>query len=296
VERRFAVHAGSHRQALIAAFLVSAATAQAAPKDKEAKKMFDKGVAAYTKGQYATASAALSESYAREGDPETLFAWAQSEKKLGHCANAIELYNTLLAFDLPVENKKVIEGQLAECKPDDKPADKDKLVKEKAEKEKADHEKAEKADREKADREKTREKADAEKKSHEEKVAQVSEEPIDKPEVHASTPESRPWWKDPVGDTLVVTGAIGLGVGTVMLVSAHSADKDKTSPGITYTKYKSDLTTAHDDGLYGVVGLVAGSALVFGGVAWYATHKDHSATVTGYLAPTGGGLAVLGSF
>ena len=143
MERRFAVHAGSHRQALIAAILVSAATAQAAPKDKEAKKMFDKGVAAYTKGDYAAASAALSESYAREGDPETLFAWAQSEKKLGHCGNAVELYNTLLAFDLPVENKKVIEGQLAECKQpgDDKKADKDKTAK--AEHDKAERDKAE---------------------------------------------------------------------------------------------------------------------------------------------------------
>ncbi len=78
--------------------------------------MFDKGVAAYTKGDYATAAASLSESYAREGDPETLFAWAQAERKLGHCSNAVELYNTLLAFDLPAENKKVIETQLDECK------------------------------------------------------------------------------------------------------------------------------------------------------------------------------------
>jgi hypothetical protein len=277
VERRFAVHAGSHRQALIAAFLVSAATAQAAPKDKDAKKMFDRGVAAYSKGDYAAAAAAMSESYAKEGDPETLFAWAQAEKKLGHCSNAVELYNTLLGFDLPAENKKVIQGQLAECKQatgasDDKP-------KEPEPKDKKPEKKAEKPD--KAPVVAQEEPAHAE---------PAREEPLrDQP---APSAEGKPWWKDPVGDTLLATGIVGLGVGTVMLVSAHSADSDKTMAG-SYTAYANDLSTAHDRGLYGVVGLVAGGALVTGGIVWYATHQHHEhAAVTGWIGPTGGGVAL----
>ena len=58
MERRFAVHAGSYRQALIVALALVASPASAAPKNAAAKKLFDKGVAAYTKGVNEITSAA----------------------------------------------------------------------------------------------------------------------------------------------------------------------------------------------------------------------------------------------
>jgi hypothetical protein len=107
VERRLAVHARTHRQALIAALVLASAPAVAAPKGAAAKKQFDRGVKAYTAGDFTAAADAMSTSYELEKDPETLFAWAQAERKLEDCAKAVDLYNELLVYDLPAENRKL---------------------------------------------------------------------------------------------------------------------------------------------------------------------------------------------
>ncbi len=99
-----------------------------------------------------------------------------------------------------------------------------------------------------------------------------------------------------MGDGLVIGGVVALGFGTAMMLSASSADQDKNTAG-SYSAYKNDITTAHDHGMYGVVGLVAGGALVAGGIAWYATHgSSEHAAVTGWLAPSSGGVAITGGF
>ncbi|NVB82042.1 MAG: hypothetical protein HOV81_26915, partial [Kofleriaceae bacterium] len=47
----------------------------------------------------------------------------------------------------------------------------------------------------------------------------------------------------------------------------------------------------------GVVGLAAGGTFVAIGALWYATREPSSSpAVTGWLAPTGGGIAVSGGF
>lgn len=111
------VHARRLVASAVALAVVSASGAAfAAPRRPAAKKAFKRGVAAYTKGDYAAAAAALARSFKLEADAETLFAWAQTERKLGHCGRAIELYTKLLAMDLPAENKQAIEVQIDECK------------------------------------------------------------------------------------------------------------------------------------------------------------------------------------
>jgi tetratricopeptide (TPR) repeat protein len=101
---------------VIAALLASASIAVAAPKGKAAKAAFDRGVVAYQKQDYAGASAALAESYKLEADVETLFAWAQSERQQNNCEAAIDLYDKLLAMDLPAENKEAVQAKMDECK------------------------------------------------------------------------------------------------------------------------------------------------------------------------------------
>jgi hypothetical protein len=101
---------------LIALVLIaSTSAASAAPSGAEAKAAFDTGVAAYKKGDYTAASAALGKSYDLEADVETLFAWAQSERKLENCEKATELYAKLLDADLPAENKVVVRQKFDEC-------------------------------------------------------------------------------------------------------------------------------------------------------------------------------------
>ncbi len=95
--------------------LAGATSAHAAPHGVDAKAQFDRGAGAYNNNDYAGASDAFAKSFALEPDPETLFAWAQAERKLGHCGKAIELYDKLLAMQLPAENRDAVTKLRAEC-------------------------------------------------------------------------------------------------------------------------------------------------------------------------------------
>jgi hypothetical protein len=296
VGRRFAVHAGPHRQALIAAALVLACGgATAAPKGKAAKVQFEAGVAAYKANDYPGASVAFGKSFALEPDVETLFAWAQAERKQSHCDKASELYVKLLAMKLPAANKAVVKGQLDECKRiiADEKATEDAAMKARA----ADDAKAV-ADATVAADAKAAEQAKAasnakhqpDERAAESRSASLPPEPV--------TETTQPWFKDPLGDTLVGVGMIGVGIGTVMLISSHSAAQDSSSaPTIDAFKVLDDK--AKSRGTIGLVAGAGGAALIVAGVIRYATRSTGSehATVTGWLdGHAGGGLAVTGGF
>lgn len=265
--RRFAVHAGT-RKALIL-LLVLASSAMASPKKIEAKVEFDRGVAAYKKGDYATAADALGSSFALEPDEETLFAWAQTERKLGHCDKAIELYTKLLSFKLPPANKKAVDVQISECKA---------IVAE--EKRKLAAEEKRKAP--------PPEPAPA--------PAPVAEPPRQEPPPAPpqDQPAPRAWWKDPIGGVLVGLGAVNLGIGVVFFVQGSAADAEKDRAE-TYADFVAAADRAESLGRIGVVATVVGSALVAGGIVWYVTRKptrEHAA----WIVPTGTGVALGGRF
>ena len=121
------------------------------------------------------------------------------------------------------------------------------------------------------------------------------EQPVEPPVSHA--PEGRAWWRDPVGDGLVGLGVVGLGVGTAMLVAAHSADQDKNRT-MSYAEFQTLQDKAKTDGKIGVIAAISGGALVTVGIIWYATHRSHAehTTVSGWLVPGSGGLAITGAW
>lgn len=270
MERRFAVHAGAHQQkvstrgvALVAAVVFATTPALAAPKAGEARVQFDRGVAAYTKGDYAAAAEALGASFVLEPDPETLFAWAQTERKLGHCDRAIDLYGKLLEMDLPAENKQAVQAQIDECKviiAEQQPT--------------------------------TTSVAPADPPP----VAADAQAPSPPPEPEpVLAPEGRAWWKDPIGGALVGAGVAGIGLGVVFLVQARSAYRDKDA-AMTYPEYEVLADRADSRGRLGVIATVAGSALVAAGIVWYVTRKPTEPALTTLVLPSGGGLAVTGRF
>jgi hypothetical protein len=284
VGRRFAVHAGPHRQALIAAALVLACgAATAAPKSRAAKVQFEAGVAAYKASDYAGASAAFGKSFALEGDVETLFAWAQAERKQSHCDKASELYVKLLAMKLPAANKSVVKGQLDECKRI--------IADEKATEQAAIKARAAEDARAAADAKAARPPQD------DHPIAAPVPEPMPAPVLEPAPATSKPWFEDPLGDTLVGLGVIGVGLGTVMLLSANSAQHDSASaPNVEAFKILDDR--AKSRGTIGLVAGVGGAALIVAGVVRYATRSSSEhATVTGWLdGNAGGGLAITGGF
>ena len=262
MERRLTVHARAHRQALSAVLaatvlLTGAPLARAAPKTPEAKAAFDRGVAAYTNNDYAAASEALGQSYTLEPDVETLFAWAQTERKLERCDKASDLYGKLLAYDLPEENKAAIRAKLDECKTilaAQKPVEPPPPVAE-----------------------------------------PVPTPPqIDQPPPPPSSPA---WWKDPVGGALVGVGVVGLGVGGYFLVSARSLDSDKdTAPNYGEFQRLEDKADSRGRlGVIAVAG--GGALLVAGIVWYATRGGGERPTqVSGWVTPGGGGLVAAGRF
>jgi len=287
VERRLAVHAGGNPQALIrrgvrwrawliAVTLVAVASpAEAKPKRPVAKTWFDRGVAAYKKGSFEAASEALGKSFDLERDVDTLFAWAQSERKLEHCDKAIDLYEKLLTFDLPAANKEAVDAKLAECRTivaQQKPAGASPAepppVAPKAEPTPGP---ARPAD-------------------------QVTSSSEPSP-ISDGRPGARAWYKDPISLALVGSGAIATGVGVGFLVSARSLDNQfKTASDYQTAQDLSDKAKSH--GKIGFIATGIGGALVIGGVVWIVTHRGSTEqhTMTGWLAPGGGGLAINGLF
>lgn len=247
-----------HRLAVHACALIATA-ASASPKTPKAKAAFDVGVRAYKKGKFEEAAKALEKSFELERDPDSLFAWAQTERQLDHCDKAVLLYENLLTFTLPKANKAAVEKNLDDCR-----------------------------------------------------TALQVQKQIEKPEPppppppHVEQPPPPPppepprhhWYKEPVGWTLTVAGVAGLAVGIGYLSAGSSASasaelndhKDRAA----YLHY-NDL--ANTDGKVGIVATFAGAALLAGGAIYFLTHRDTEApVVTGWLAPSSGGLALAGRF
>jgi tetratricopeptide (TPR) repeat protein len=235
---------------------LAARSAVAAPTNAEAKAAFDRGVAAYTKGDYAAASDSLEKSFRLEPDPETLFAWAQAERKLSRCEKAIKLYERLLKFEVPAENRQAIQANLDDCKANLGPA-----------------------------------KPDAPKQV----VVVKHDDHGDRPPVAHDEP--RPWWRDPIGDTFLGAGVVGLGVGVAFVVAAHGSDSQaKSSPN--YFTFQDLENKAKSQSTNGAIAAGAGAALVGIGVIWYAAHRssDRDTRISGWIDGAGGGLGVAGAF
>lgn len=261
-------------RAVAMVLLLASATAMAAPTKAAAKAEFDRGVSAYTKGDYQGAVDALSKSFGIEADEETLFAWAQTERKLGHCDKALELYTQLLGMNLPDANKEAVKIQIGECT---------QILDE------------ERAAAAMLDGPPT---GPATSTDSGPSIGDASTEPPSTPPIAPTDQGStRPRWQDPIGLSLVGVGALGLVLGTTFLVKGSSAQSDADS-ATTYDDYLAASDRAESNGRVGVVGLVVGGAFVTAGVIWYMTRTpaDADRTLTGWIAPGSGGLAVSGRF
>jgi len=241
----------------------------AAPKGAAAKAAFERGVAAYQKGSFDTASEQLATSFGLEADPDTLYAWAQAERQRGKCDKAIELFEKLLAYELPEANAKVVREKLAECKAmiggqSAQPVE------------------------------------PAPVKPAEPKPVEPAVEPAPEPagprsEPTPTSPERRAWWKDPVGGVLVGAGVVGLGVGSYFLLSARSADRDAEA-ATSYVDFEEHSQLAESRGRTGMITTLAGAALVGAGVVWYVTREPERSTVSAWLSSEGGGVVARARF
>jgi hypothetical protein len=103
----------------------------------------------------------------------------------------------------------------------------------------------------------------------------------------ATVPRESPWYKDPLGDGLTAGGVVGVGVGIGFLVMASSSESAAHTATLR-NDFVHDLDQATLDRRVGAVALVAGAALVAGGVVVYLRHAR--------VATDGHSIAIAGSF
>ena len=280
------------------ALVCVAGEAAAKPKRRDAKAAFDRGLAAYKKGSFEAASEALGKSFDLERDVDTLFAWAQSERKLEHCDKALDLYEKLLGFDLPPANRDAVELKRTECRAviaQQKPKGAPPPVEPKPAPPPIEPKPAP---------------PPIEPKPAPPPVEPNGEPPPGAdptaaspapPPVTDTPPSGRAWYKDPIALGLVGTGVAATGVGAGLLLSARSLDSSlggRIAAAKDYAEAKHFSDQVKSRGNIGLITAGVGGALVIGGVVWIVTHRGGTEqhTLTGWLAPGGGGLAITGPF
>lgn len=264
--RRFAVHA--------CALALISSTVAAAPKGKAARTAFDQGVAAYKKSDFQGAAAAFETSAQLEADVETLFAWAQAERKLGDCDKASDLYTKLLGMKMPAANKNAVKVQLDECKKqlaDDKAARDAKAA------------------------------ADAKVDEPIEPTSKPAPEPgskpapaVERPPVAASETSS-PWYSDALGDVLTGGGVIAAGVGLGLYISGSNLNDDATHAA-SVADYNAKRDQAESRAKLGEVIGIVGIAGIVGGIIRYSTRSSDKATLATFGDSHTAGVAFTGRF
>jgi hypothetical protein len=260
VGHRRPVHAPTHRQlsAVVASALVLTVPPSlpvgAAPKSSQARVDFDRGVKAYKAADYRAAAQAFKESYGVEPDAETLFAWAQADRQLGRCAEAINHYDQLLARSLPDANRSAVEQARAECA--------DILSKQQGS-DVTDDDPDDGSDR---------------------PSVITSHTP----------PEHHVWYQDPIGDVIAGLGLVGLVVGAGFAVASNSAYSSAFHAPTEMDFYNDiaagsdDHTHAVQFAIAGSVLVAAGAGWYLLHRSADPPRKRH--VVTGWLDRSGGGL------
>lgn len=83
----------------------------------EARAALDRGIAAYEKGDFDAASAALREAIAVEPHPDLYYTLGQSERRAGRCDEAADAYRAFLASNPPATEADLARGNIARCVP-----------------------------------------------------------------------------------------------------------------------------------------------------------------------------------
>lgn len=264
---------------LCAAFALAVLAPGSARADRK-KQLFEQGAKHYQAEEFAEAAAAFEELYSLEPTTEVLFAWAQAERFSDNCEKAVELFGKLLSSDMSERNKKAVRDSKAKCE--------ERIAQKKA--------------------------------SEPAPQPQPQPEPPPRPEQSVPEPAAQPsaaststagdvsatvgddskpaWYKDPVGGALTASGVVGLGLGLGFYVSGRSANSDaeSTDSAAEFARLKD---RAQSRGRIGYVGMVAGSALLAGGIVWYVLDpmgRDDDKSISAWVTSGSGGVALSGQF
>ena len=256
--------------------VVSASTVLAAPKPKEeAKRRIDRAAALHKEGKYDDALAELEAAYKLDPQVDLLFAIGQVYAKLGRCDEARGEFEQFAAKKKTKQASQIVEQAIAACIPKAPPVPPP---------------------------------VEAAPAPAPEPASAPPPAPVDPspsppttfaaatssaagPELHTTVESSpRPWYRDTLGDGLVVAGVAAAVVGFIEYRGATAKLDDAETAG-SLAKYDQLVDDAHGQRTVSVVLFAGGAALVGAGIARYVLHdrgrESHSVAI---VPSRGGGL------
>jgi len=270
---------------------VAPATALA-DKKEDAKAHVAKATKAHKEGHFDVARVELEAAYALDPKPELLYGIGQVDAKLGKCGEATTYFKRFVATQKDPQVAKVVDQAIAACKPapeaatnppppDNPPPPSDGSA--------PASDKPEPADKP--------------------APAPVTDKPAPvapRPQPFAGTKSAStgaqrsPWYKDKLGDGLVLGGIVATVIGVVEYRGALS-DLDAAEDPVRTTSladYNQLVDSAHGKRTASVVLIGAGGALITAGILHYVLHDRATETRTVGIAPAHGGGVVTyeGSF
>lgn len=212
--------------------------AAAIPTDPEAKAHLEKGNQLFQQGDFDGAAKEYEKGYEKQADPAFLYTWAQAERRRGRCAAAVKLYQRYIQTNPPEVSAEYAREGILKCA-DELAADEPMPP--------GDERPSEAGDPTDTGAE--------------------TQPPVDQPPPPKAKPDRNRWYRDPAAATLVALGAVGVGVGTGLLV-AGAIEKDKSSAN--YGEFDQRLKRSRRFQIAGGVVLGVGVGVLVGGIARWA--------------------------
>lgn len=249
----------------------------------EAKEHYEIGVRHYNLQEWSQAVAEYKEAYRLSPRPAFLWAIAQAQRLGGDCEAAIKSYQAFLRSSPSAEQAAIAWEFVAKCQ-------------------------AEVAEKEK-EKEKQKEAAELSPKPDEPKKVETADKkpdtahPPSSPERPPPPSEPARWYSDWLGHTLFFGGAAAAVAGGVVLGMGNGS-MQRANDASDYATFETSAASGQSMQQWGVGGLVVGGALAAGGVIRYivvarrasASNGAMTATVTGFVGPSGAVLGISGRF
>jgi tetratricopeptide (TPR) repeat protein len=286
---------------VIATLLATPLVADAKPKGKKpkagahakggksAKAHMDKAAKAHKAGKFEVALEELEAAYAIEPQDKLLFAMAQVQQKLDRCDDAIANYEKFLVTTDDKQQKSIVKQAISSCNKkiaaaptsssSTSPANDSSVFRD----------------------QKPAEPPPA--------AAPPAPEPTPPPSPVAPTAETddsplgtrstkdtvtvtsgrKPWYKDVLGDVLVLGGVASGAMSVVMYTGARS-DLDAAEKAVSLDSYEDLVGQARDKRVYSVVFAGAGGVLITAGLLRYALRGSGEKHTVALAPLAGGGL------
>ncbi len=222
--------------------------------------------AAYDRGDFVAAAAALAEAYEADPQPAYLYARAQAERYGGDCEAAIEHYEAFLATKPEAKAAEAARTNLQECRAEVAAN-------------------AEPAPEPAADPTPTPT-------PDSDPIATTTTPPDDGPPADEGRVDVTPWYRDKWGTSLVAVGAV-VGLVGVGVYGGAIADRNSADAADDVDEYGRRIERASTLSRVGIGLMVGGGAvLVAGAIRWIVVSQRGKSKTAHRVVPTGGGLAV----